>query len=360
MSIARNWWRRLASVDQQTLDVLLVGFLVVASVADWALTQHSRFDLPDRLVVAGSVILRRRHPLAGFAIAIVAKTPFGIGPEGFLALGIDAYAVGAYSTVRWRSFLALLIGGATLIADGSAFLFIVMAWLIGDTIRDRRAAEAALERERAASDRGAVEERARIARELHDVVAHAVSVIVVQAEAAKNMLHRDPARASQAIEAVASSGREALGELRQLLQVLDSSDSPAPLAPAPTANDIDELVNRVRVAGQQVEYRIEGKPRHLAPALGLTAYRVVQEALTNTVRYATGARTEVTVGYEPDRLIVEVVDHGGRSQAAAAVGSGNGLRGIRERVAILGGAISTEPTEDGGFAVRATLPYPSA
>ena len=294
--------------------------------------------------------------MLGFAIAIVAKLPFGIGPEGFLALGIDAFAVGAYGTARWRSLLPLVIGSITFFGEWNAFIFIVMAWLVGDTIRDRRAAEAALERERAASNRGAVEERERIARDLHDVVAHAVSVIVVQAEGAKNMLRRDPQRASAAIDAIAATGREALGELRQLLQVLGSPDPGAPMTPSPTAEDIDDLVERVRAAGQRVKLRVGGAPHELEPALSQTAYRIVQEALTNAVRYAGGAQTEVTVEYGTDRILLEVVDHGGSNQDSKQVGSGTGLRGLRERVAIFGGELSSTRTDDGGFAVRASLP----
>jgi signal transduction histidine kinase len=356
MSGLSAWWHRLAATDPRTRDVALVSVLGAAAVVDWMLGQRPLLALVTRLLVAGSVLLRRRNPTLGFAVAIVAKQPFDIGPEGYVALLIDAYALGVYSTARWRSLILLVIGNFTFFGEWTAFLLIVMAWLIGDIVRDRRAAEAALERERAASNRGALEERARIARDLHDVVAHAVSVIVVQAEGAKNMLRRDPERASAAIDAIASSGREALGELRQLLQVLGPDDDHAPMAPAPTADDIDDLVARVRAAGQHVELRVGGEPRPLEPALSQTAYRVVQEALTNAVRYAAGAQTEVTLDYGTDRLVLEVVDHGGSSPGAKPVGSGTGLRGLRERLAIFGGELSTGRTEDGGFVVRASLP----
>jgi len=359
MDALADRWRRLLATHQQAIDLALAGTLGLLTVADWALGRQSWAALVARLVLAGTVLGRRRYPLAMFAVAIVARLAFTIGPEGYLALGIDAYAVGAYGKARWGSLGVLLVSGITFVNALNAFLIIVMAWLAGDAVRDRRAAEAALESERAAGSRGALEERARIARELHDVVSHTVSVMVVQAEAARNMIDRDVARASQSVDAIASTGREALVELRRLLQVLSADGEPAPTAPAPTAGDIEELVERVRSTGQRVELRVEGRPRELEAGLSQTAYRVVQEALTNAMRYAGGALTEVRVGYEPDRLTLEVVDHGSGSAKAPAAGSGNGLRGLRERVAIFGGELSTTRTEGGGFAVRASLPSPN-
>jgi signal transduction histidine kinase len=144
--------------------------------------------------------------------------------------------------------------------------------------------------------------------------------------------------------------------LRQLLQVLGSTDTTVPLGPAPTVNDIDQLVERLRTAGHPVELEVEGQPRLLEPALSQAAYRVVQEALTNAVRYAAGASTRVVVVYGSDRLTLEVVDHGAQNGVPSVPGSGYGLRGLRERVAIFGGDFSATPAEAGGFAVRATLP----
>jgi signal transduction histidine kinase len=360
MDALADRWRRLTETHQQTIDLALAGTLGLATVADWALGRQSWSVLVVRLVLASTVLARRRYPLASFAVAIVARLSFTIGPEGYVALVIDAYAVGAYGKARWSSLGVLLVSGITFVNALTAFLVIVMAWMVGDAFRDRRAAEAALESERAASDRGALEERARIARELHDVVAHTVSVMVVQAEAARNMLERDTARASQSIDAIASTGREALAELRRMLHVLGPDDQAPPTAPAPTAADIEELVERVRTAGLQVELRVEGQPRELEAGLSQTAYRVVQEALTNAMRYAAGAPTEVLVGYGAERLTLEVADRGGGGRAKpSAPGSGNGLRGLRERVAIFGGELSTTRTEEGGFAVRASLPWRS-
>lgn len=349
-------WRRLSATHQREIDLALAGTLGLATVAEWAVESRQWTALVVRLALAGTVLARRRYPLAAFAAAVVLRLPFGMGPEGFLTMGIDAYAVGAYGTARWPSLGVLLLSGITFGYQLDAFLVIAMAWMVGDAFRDRRAAEAALESERAASSRGALEERARIARELHDVVAHSVSVMVVQAEAARNVLQRDTARASQSVDAIASTGREALAELRRLLQVLGSDGQAAPTAPAPMASDIHELVERVRATGHRVELHMRGEPRALEAGVSQTAYRIVQEALTNAIRYAGGAATEVVVGYGPERLTVEVVDEGSGSAKPAAAGSGNGLRGLHERVAIFGGQLSASRTEAGGFAVRASIP----
>jgi len=360
MNLGAAWWRRLTSVDQRVLDSTLALVLALVAVADWSLGSHPLWQLPLHLVVVGSILARHRYPLIALAVPMALGIGFSIGPEGFIALGVNAYSVGVSSGARWRTLLIFAFGGIVFFRDWSPFLLILMAWLLGITVRDRRVAEAALERERAAGDRGAVRERARIARDLHDVVAHAVSVIVVQAEAAKNLLPRDSARAEQAIDAVSASGREALAELRQLLAVLGTVDEAPSLMPSPGAADIDQLVDRVRAAGQPVKIRVEGKPTPLDPTVSLTAYRIVQEALTNAVRYARGARTAVLVSYHADRLVVEVVDHGAGQTPSEANGSGSGLRGLRERVAIVGGELAVRRTEEGGFAVTASLPYRAA
>ena len=360
MNLGAAWWRRLRSADQRVLDSTLALVLALATVADWSLGSHPVWQLPLHLLVVGSVLARHRYPLLALAVPMALGIGFSIGPEGFIALGVNAYSVGVSSGARWRTLLVFAFGGIVFFRDWSPFLLILMAWLLGITVRDRRAAEAALERERAAGDRGALRERARIARDLHDVVAHAVSVIVVQAEAARNLLHRDLARAEQAIDAVSASGREALAELRQLLTVLGTVDEPPSLTPSPGTADIDQLVERVRAAGQPIEIRVEGHPTPLDPTVSLAAYRIVQEALTNAVRYARGARTDVRVTYHPDRLVVEVLDHGNGQAAPEANGSGSGLRGLRERVAIVGGELAVTRTDDGGFAVRASLPYQPA
>jgi signal transduction histidine kinase len=242
-------------------------------------------------------------------------------------------------------------------------------WLAGSAVRDRRAhAEAQRARAEAMEERAArmererelaarmaiVEERGRIARELHDVVAHSVSVMVVQSGAARRLLERRPARAAEALQSVESSGREALTELRRLLGLLTEAVE-ADLSPQPGLGQLDALVERVGAAGLRVEVRTEGAPRPLPAGLDLTAYRVVQEALTNVLKHASGAPTRVVVRYLDEVLELEVLDEGGRA-VPGADGGGRGLAGMRERVAMYGGRLEAEPRSGGGFAVRARLP----
>ena len=352
--------RRLRAIDPVRFDIALAGLLATAALWDWHYSSDPTWRLPFQLLITTSVAIRRSHPVVAFAAAVIGALALGVSPgaEGNAAILIDAYSVGRHASRLWRSSVALVVIAAVLgttTISGTASLVIVIAALIGVLVREQVSAATARADSLVAAERGATEERARIARDLHDIVAHAVSVIVVQAEAAKNMLHREPARASESIDAIAASGREALLELRQLLRVLGSASEGASLSPSPVASDIDQLVERVRSTGQQVDLRVEGEPRVLEPGVSQTAYRIVQEALTNAVRYAEGARTEVVIAYMPDRLTIEVVDAGGRNGSAGA-GSGRGLAGLRERVAIFGGEISTSSTTDGGFAVRASLP----
>jgi len=353
--------------------VSLAGMWLVS----WSNTVHYRS--PDAggvlltLAIVAPLAWRRQRPDLVLMISATALLAYdAIGYRSGLAWLATLWAVYSYAVHRRRrnAYWPLAVWVAAILAlpalpgrgysVPSALIFLVITvfvWIRGDAVRSGLL-EAKRERE-ARARQAVADERARIARELHDVVSHTVSVMVVQAEAARNMIDRDVARASQSVDAIASTGREALVELRRLLQVLSADGEPAPTAPAPTAGDIEELVERVRSTGQRVELRVEGPPRELEAGLSQTAYRVVQEALTNAMRYAGGALTEVRVGYEPDRLTLEVVDHGSGSAKAPAAGSGNGLRGLRERVAIFGGELSTTRTEGGGFAVRASLPSPN-
>lgn len=201
-----------------------------------------------------------------------------------------------------------------------------------------------------------VEERGRIAREMHDVVSHSVSLMVVQAGAARHLLDKDSAQSRDAILAIEEVGREALVELRRTLGVLRDDGAPSALTPQPGAAQIPDLVERARASGLQVDYEVDGEPRGVLPGAALVVYRVVQEALTNATRYAAGARTRVRVGWEPSTVEISVVDDGGTAPAAPA-GSGLGLVGMQERVAAYGGTLRAGPTRDGrGFEVRARLP----
>ena len=240
-----------------------------------------------------------------------------------------------------------------------------VGWLVGYALKERtertEAAEeraARAERERESAARLAVaEERARIARELHDVVAHAVSVIVLQVGAVR---HRMPAGAADDREAllnVEQAGRTALAEMRRLLTAMRDSSEEAELAPHPGVDDLEHLVDEVRAAGLDVRFRVEGQPVPLPRGLELSTYRIVQEGLTNALRYAGAGTAEVAVVYTPDELRLDVRDDGRRDPSAPVVdGQGHGLIGIRERVKLFGGTMEAGPAPGGGFLLRARLP----
>ncbi|WP_241825068.1 sensor histidine kinase [Micromonospora sp. CB01531] len=228
---------------------------------------------------------------------------------------------------------------------------------------EERARTAALQRERQEALRHAAEqERARIARELHDVVTHNVSMMVIQAGAARRVMAADQEQAREALLAVEAGGRAAMSELRHVMGLLtmnaDGADpaGSADLAPQPGLDRLDALVAGVRVSGVPVQLRVAGQPRPVPEGIQLAAYRVVQEALTNTVKYAAGASATVVVDYHADHLRVEVVNGSGAPRGPAATGSGRGLIGLRERLAVYGGTLLAGPRPTGGYRVRAQIP----
>ncbi|HEX2303785.1 MAG TPA: histidine kinase [Gaiella sp.] len=215
--------------------------------------------------------------------------------------------------------------------------------------------QARLEADRAAAARRAVaEERQRIARELHDVVAHSVSVMTVQAGAVRRLLRPEQERERLALEAIETTGREALTEMRRLVGLLRDQSTTPEFAPQPSMRTVDVLVGTVREAGLSVELAVEGEPRELPPGVDLSAYRVIQEALTNALKYAGPAQAWVTVRWKEDELELEIANDG-RSEPGGD-GGGHGLAGLRERVSLVGGTIESGPRPDGGFVVRAHLP----
>ncbi|OPC82303.1 two-component sensor histidine kinase [Embleya scabrispora] len=290
----------------------------------------------------------------------------------------------AKSGPRWlsRAGLAMtLIGPAVLLARfpssaessfkanlfGLTFTVVLLAiaWVLGDSMRTRRAFYAELE-ERATrleferdqqAQIAAAAERARIARELHDVVAHNVSVMVVQADGAAYAIDAAPDRAREALGTIAATGREALAEMRRLLGVLRSQTETEAYVPQPGVEQLDELVEQVRTTGLNVELTVAGVPVELPQSVALTAYRIVQEALTNTRKHGgPDVTAKVGVGYGEAGLEMEISDDG-RGAAAPGDGMGHGLVGMRERVAMLGGRLRTGPTVGGGWSVSAMLPY---
>ena len=336
------------------------------------------------VVLMAALAVRRRWPVLAVAAGVSAglvqdaisgplsQTPLGVFPA---ALAIF-YGAGAFTDER-RSRIALGIGLAGLWLDDivtgaalSEFLFDgvilgLVPWATGRMVRERSARERAhresaerLDSEREQRARTAASgERARIARELHDVIAHSVSVMVIQAGGARMVMTKEPERAAGSLRVVERAGREALGEMRRLLGVLDGESDEAPSAPQPSLVDLTTLVARTSESGLATRLHIEGKPTALSPALDLCAYRIVQEALTNAIRHAGPARAAVRVRWSAKALELEIVDDGGGAGAngRALAGDGHGIAGMRERAELLGGSL--EAAGNGaGFAVRARLP----
>jgi signal transduction histidine kinase len=351
---------------------------------------------------------RRRWPVAVlFAVGIPSQLSNVLGiPYKPLPLGpmIAFYTVMDRSSTRVRWAISALVLLGVLDAQTTpghvepADFFVTAlefaaAGIAGMASRTRRAylqeVEARAERAEAERDRevalAAAQERTRIARELHDVVAHHVSLMAVQSEAAASLLPGRPAEAGKSVQIIGDTAREALTELRRLLGVLRGPPGPQdrqPItAPSPSIGELDEVLVQVRQAGIAVDLRVEGNPGKLPPGVDLTAYRIVQEALTNTVRHSGAAAATVTVSYEPGYVTVSVADTGhgpvgvrigqqadppaaaarngpNGSKPRAAAPGGFGLAGIAERVASCGGSLTVGPGQSGGFAVTARLPTP--
>jgi signal transduction histidine kinase len=216
------------------------------------------------------------------------------------------------------------------------------------------ATQLAAEREARARDAVAAE-RVRIARELHDVVAHAISVIAVQADAASRFLRHDPARAQEPLATVQITARTALTEMRQLVGLLREDDSEAPLEPQPGVADLERLIEDAKQSGLPVELEIHGRPTTLPSTLDLAAYRIVQEGLTNVRKHAGPAHARVSIRYQPDNLDIEIRDDGHATDGSRT--AGHGLVGVRERVGLLGGRIDVGPDAAGGFVLHACIPF---
>ena len=292
------------------------------------------------------------------------------------AVALASYTTGEANGDRVRSALGVvviagLMAFGFLLQEANEFLSIVLpfaivlpSWLLGDVVRTRRAeaqrqAEASERALREAEERlqaAVAEERRHMARELHDVVAHGVSVMLIQAGAARQVIDTAPDQATDAILTVESTGREVMAELRRLLGVLNDDGEATGLAPQPGIDQLGPLVDRVRAAGLPAELEIDGTPRLLPTSLDVTAYRIVQEALTNALRYARRARTLVHVVYDEDMLRLEILDDGLAGDPAGSDGTGRGLVGMQERASIVGGRLEAGPRLGGGYAVRAWLP----
>ena len=378
-----SWSRRFP-----VLDAALAGLLLVLAEITAATGR------PNSMPVAAAALLgavgtipliwRRRAPLgvlaltgaAALAELSVANSPGVLGIATLISLytvvtsGPRRVSIGAGVI----SLVGVVIGAAISGSKnfrGVDLLFpavvIAACWLIGDNVRVRRAYVAELEAKAAHAEedraaevtRAASEERARIARELHDVVAHHVSVIAVQAGAGRLLAESGPPGDGPSWAAVESTARQALSELRQLLGVLRHDGEPVSLAPQAGLDQLDRLIADVRIAGLPVESRVEGSPVSLPAAVDLSAYRIIQEALTNVVKHQGSPPTVVSVAYQPDVLRLEVSSGPGNGQRPAPVeGSGQGIVGMRERAFMLGGDLDARPRADGGYLVKARIPLP--
>ena len=326
---------------------------------------------------------RRRAPLATFVVILVGVCAYyRLGYEvtdGTLATFVGVYTVAA-NEGRWRSLLGLgLLGfGMTWYwttrvepFDPTTPVWIailgLLSWGLGEFVKSRRAytteveaLAARLERARALEARQAAwQERARLARELHDVIGHTVNVMVIQAGAGRRVLAADRAQAERAFQTIESTGREALDELDRLLGILRTEEDEPDLPPQLGLEQLRALAGRFEDAGLPVAITVEGDQVPLPRSLDQSAYRIIQEALTNALRHAGPATAVVTVRYEPDRLVVEVVDDGHGPMASDAEpepGSGHGITGMRERALALGGELDAGPRAAGGFRVRVSLP----
>jgi signal transduction histidine kinase len=374
------WLRRHPRLVDGVLAAVL-GIPVLAS----ALAAGAYQLVPVTLALAIPLVFRRDHPVAAFAIAIavgglqvlfdIHVTPIDAAilvllytlaayrPRRISVAGLAICLIGsAAAMARWAPpdiGLSHWISLGLVMFAGSS----VVAWVLGDSMRYRRGYYAALEdraarleRERDAQAQiAAAAERARIARELHDVIAHNVSVMVVQADGASYALDSSPERARQALGAIASTGRQALAEMRRMLGVLRSEDDATGVVPLPGIEQLGELLEQTRASGLAVSFTVQGVPGPLPGGLALAAYRIIQESLTNTRKHGgPQASARVLLRYCEDVLMLQITDDG--RGATEADGAGHGLTGMRERVALYHGTLRAGPRPGGGYQVTARLP----
>ena len=374
--VLASWWA----------DWILAGVILAVGLWDvW------RGAVPGpRWLTAGSLLIacaaighwRRRRPLLTFVIAAALVTvPTLVAGRSSETLGLVLllvtcfYALGRYASTRGAAVGFVVMIWATDVHDRNnpdmhslsdarftPMLFAVV-WVIGFSFRTRqlredqlRARAEHLERERAlTAEVAAAAERARIARDLHDVIGHHVSVMIVQTQGALTVLDTDPGRARRAMTAVETSGREALGEMRRVVGLLrHDGGADERLSPRPGLADLPALAAQMRVTGLNTTLRIEGTPPPGGESVDLTAYRIVQEALTNTVKHAHASQADVRVCYGPDAIDVSVSDDG--RGCAEPVGLGHGLAGMRERASLYGGIVTAGDGPAGGYSVTAHLP----
>ena len=379
----RRWIARARRIPPIWLDrALAAAFLVGGVIEFFLLWDHSYAWVVAPVAAYSSLAWRRTRPNVAGLVMISAWLTLNWGSAGDLeplqvplvAILFMAYAMGAYTTARAAIAAPVILALGMLIIvtsfDQQVFTdyvfptaFVMVAWLAGRGLRMRarlteelhEAAAQAQEAHELQLARAAAEERRRIAREMHDVVAHSVSVMVVQAGGARRILEHDPRRAVEAAAHIEDVGRAALTEMRRLLGMMHHGEEDTGRAPQPTLRELDGLIARSRAAGLDVTLVVEGDPRPLPPGKDLAAYRVVQEALTNAIKHAGAAQTSVTVRWEPSSLELAIVDKGGMAMNGSN-GSGHGLVGMEERMRLYDGSLRAGPLTGGGFEVVAKMP----
>jgi signal transduction histidine kinase len=364
------------------LPVLLTVLLWIEVAGFWVPAEQGSRGVALLLgtSMCAALIARRRAPLATAAAVAAVMSVWAVAgpPAGSLAPWL-ACLVAIFAVAQERSWLRSIAGAGLVLAsnwlearlatnDFADYVFVTVfavgAWAAGRAVRSRQlsARQAAAEVARLAreTDRiaaaAAAEERRRIARELHDVVSHSMGVIVVQAQAAAGMLERDAVAARRAVESIERTGREALGEMRRMLALMRDNDRGDRVDPLPSLGQVERLVADVRAAGVPVTLDVQGHRRALPAGVDASAYRMLQEGLTNVLKHAHGAHAEVVVAYLVDAIELSVRDYGRNGHPARR--GGHGLVGIRERVAVFDGTIEAGPLADGGWRIRARLPVP--
>jgi signal transduction histidine kinase len=384
---AQSWVAGLRDIDRVRVDQL-IGLLVLIAIEieAWLGSRSAGRAIPAAagVLLSAAVAVRRRWPLGGIVVVLAAWTVgVVLGSRGGLQgaplvvpITLLFYGLGAFAAERPSvSVLGLavaVIAIDALIAGGrqasnlpaTEILGLLVPYALGRMVRARATRELAYRQESELLDAGrdlsarqaANEERARIARELHDVIAHSVSVMVIHAGGARLVMGYDPTRAEGSLRSVERAGRDALAEMRRLLGVLDAHKDPRALAPQPGLADIHDLLSRARAAGLATELEIDGEPVTVSPALDLCAYRIVQEALTNAIKHAGPANAEVQIRWGIGALELEVSDDGRGPEAVEGAPGGHGLVGMHERAVLHGGSIESGAGDGGGFTVRAHLP----
>ncbi|MGP3959213.1 sensor histidine kinase [Nonomuraea sp. 3N208] len=372
--------RRLQALPHLWVDGALAGLITVIQL--WPLlSAHSSTGEPwhwwGYVVAVGAsvpLVWRRRAPVIVLVVSLCTSELYDLADDVarqpiWYGVLVGFYTVAAYSPRAPRVTVLMLAFVGTLLTAGSwetmlrGTVQVVAAYAIGRAAATSRAHAAALE-ERAArlererqmeAERAAERERARIARDMHDILSHAVSLMVVQAEAGPVVVRSNPDKAEATFDTIASTGRDAMMQLRRMLGVL-KEDEVSPRAPQPTIGDLPALAGQVGGTGLDVAFTESGEPRPLAPDCAVAAYRITQEALTNIVKHSGADRAGIRLTWEDDTLMIDITDNGTGAGRALPSG-GNGLIGIRERAAACGGAATAGPRQDGpGFAVSVRLP----